>query len=78
MTQKKPKGSRSSARKSKKLSLSKQTLKDLGVPGQGPKGGTLMGSMQGCAVTQRCGAPGPKPPGPTGGTLSNLCYIGSF
>ena len=39
MTRKTTKGSKAPARKSKRLSLSKQTLRDLSAPASGPKGG---------------------------------------
>jgi hypothetical protein len=39
MTRKTTKHSNPTEKKSKRITLSKQTLKDLGVPGQGPKGG---------------------------------------
>ena len=39
MTRKTTKSSKATAGKSKRLSLSKRTLKDLSVPGTGPEGG---------------------------------------
>jgi hypothetical protein len=39
MTRKTTKGSKAPPRKSKRLSLSKKTLKDLNVPATGPQGG---------------------------------------
>ena len=42
MTRKTTKGSKAPPRKSKRLSLSKQTLRDLSAPGSGPKGGMGM------------------------------------
>lgn len=39
MTRKTTKGFKAPARKSKRLRLSKRTLKDLSAPGSGPQGG---------------------------------------
>ena len=39
MTRKTTKGSKAAGRKSKRLSRSKRTLKDLSAPGTGPEGG---------------------------------------
>jgi hypothetical protein len=73
MTRKTTKNAKPAGKRTKRLSLSKQTLKDLGTSGQGPKGGTLMATIKACATTQAC-----QRGGATGGIMTTVCRIGSF
>ena len=55
MAPKKPaKGTKATARKSKRLSLSKQTLKDLSAHGKGPLGGRRALSPVPCTLKVPC------------------------
>jgi hypothetical protein len=76
MTAKSPKNTKTTAKKAKRLSLSKQTLKDLMPHGQGPKGGTLVRTGA-CAPTLGCGPGGVKTYVNCAGKTTQ-CYVGSF